>query len=229
MSAHQGRSARGGGLVGLFARHPTAGNLLMVVMVLAGLFALTKLNRQFFPDFGIDVIHVDVVWPGATAEDAEASIVEVLEPELRFLDGVKRITGIASEGLGAVFVEYRQGTNMQQALSDAESAVAQITTLPEDSEQPRIRQVVRYDSIARIVLSGPFSERVLRDYAKQIRDDLLARGIDRIVLEGVRDEEIRVELAPETLRRLDLTLDDVGRAIGRSSQDLPAGGPGGGF
>ncbi len=224
-----GIDPRGGGLIRLFARHPTAGNLLMAVMLLAGFFALTKLNRQFFPDFGIDVIQVTVVWPGATAEDAEASIVEALEPEVRFLDDVDETTGIASEGQGTVYIEYRQGADMQRALSEVESAVAQITTFPEDSERPTVRQIVRYDTIARLVLSGPFDEAALKRQAKRIRDDLLARGVDRVEFLGFRDEEIRVEMVPETLRRLDLTLDEVAAAIGRSSQDVPAGDIAGSF
>ncbi|MEM9625746.1 MAG: efflux RND transporter permease subunit [Pseudomonadota bacterium] len=223
MSDQGGSPPAKGGLISLFVRHPTAGNLLMAIMLLAGFFALTQLNRQFFPDFGIDVIQVNVTWPGATAEDVESTIVEALEPEVRFLDGVDQTTGVASEGLGSVYIEFRQGADMQRALSEVESAVAQITTFPEDSERLNIRQIVRYDSIARLILSGPFDEAKLKGYAKQIRDDLLARGIDRVRFQGVRDEEIRVELTPETLRRLDLTLDDVAAAIDRSSRDVPAG------
>jgi len=219
----EGPAPQGGGLIRLFARHPTAGNLLMVVMLLAGLFSLNKLNRQFFPNFGIDVVLVTVAWPGAAAEDVEASIVQALEPELRFLDSVDQTTGVASEGLGSVFIEFEQGADMQRALSEVESAVAQVTTFPEDSERPIARQIVRYDTIARLVLSGPVDEAVLKRHADEIRDDLLARGIDRIQFLGLRDEEIRVELLPETLRRLDLTLDDVAAAIARSSQDVPAG------
>ena len=220
---------QGGGLIRLFARHPTAGNLLMAIMLLAGLFALTKLNRQFFPDFGIEVIQVSIAWPGASAEDAEASIVEAIEPEVRFLDGVDTTTGVASEGLGAVYIEYKQGADMQRALSEVESAIAQVTTFPEDSERPQIRQIVRYDTLARLVLSGPFTEAELKRHAKAIRDDLLTLGIDRVRLQGVRDEEIRVELAPAALRRLDLTLDDIAEAIARSSQDLPTGDLAGSF
>ena len=222
-------AANGTGLIGLFARHPTAGNLLMIAMVLVGFFSLNKLNRQFFPDFGIDVIIVSVAWPGASAEDVEASIVEAIEPELRFLDSVDQTIGVASEGQASVYIEFKQGADMQKALSDVDSAVAQITALPEDSERPKVRQIVRYDTIARLVLSGPFNEAELKRYAKQIRDDLLAIGIDRVVLRGVRDEEIQVELTPATLRNLDLTLDDVAQAIARASQDLPAGDLGGVF
>lgn len=219
----------GPGLVRLFARHPTAGNLLMAVMVLLGLLALTQINRQFLPDFGIDVISVSVEWPGATAQDVEESIIEALEPELRFLDGVDRVRGTASEGQGIVAIEFQPRTDMQRALSDVESAVAQVTTLPEDSERPRIGRSFRYDTIARLVLSGPYDERTLKTFAKRIREDLLARGVDRVTFFGVRDEEIRVETTPEALRRLDLTVDELAAAIARASQDVPAGDLGGAF
>jgi multidrug efflux pump subunit AcrB len=168
-------------------------------MILLGLIALTKLNRQFLPDFGIDVISVTVEWPGATAQDVEESIIEALEPDLRFIDGVDKVRGTASEGQGTVAIEFQPGTDLQRALSDVESAVAQVTTLPEDSERPRIRRIFRYDTIARLVLSGPYDERTLKGFAKWIREDLLARGVDRVTFFGLRDEEIRVETAPETL------------------------------
>jgi multidrug efflux pump subunit AcrB len=221
--------ASGGGLIRLFARHPTAGNLLMLLMILLGLVALSGLNRQFFPDFGLDLIRIQVEWPGATAEDVEGSIIEALEPEVRFLDAVKRVSAYASEGGGSIAIEFEPGADMQRALSDVEAAVSRVTTLPEDSERPEIAQIIRYDTITRIVLSGPYSERALKRFAKQIREDLLDRGVDRVTFFGLRGEEIRVEVEPETLRRLDLTLDDVAAAVARSSQDLPAGALGGAF
>ena len=76
------------GLIGVFARHPTAANLLMVIMIISGLFALNRMNTQFFPDFGIDIVYVSVEWSGASAEDVDSNIVQAIEPEVRFLDGV---------------------------------------------------------------------------------------------------------------------------------------------
>ena len=94
----------GSGLIGLFARHPTASNLLMALMIVTGLFAVGNLNRQFFPDFGIDGVLVSVEWPGASAEDVDASIVQAIEPEVRFLDGVKQVTSTSTEGRASIFV-----------------------------------------------------------------------------------------------------------------------------
>jgi multidrug efflux pump subunit AcrB len=217
------RAPRRGGMIALFVHHPTAANLVMALMLLAGLLGLANLNRQFFPDFGIDVITVTVRWPGAPAEDVERAIVEAIEPEVRFLDRAKRVVGNAAEGVGTVYVVYLPGSDMQRAQSEVEQAVAQITTLPEDAERAEIRRIVRYDTLTRIVLSGDLDERTLKHWAKRIREELLARGIDRVTLFGARDERIWVELDPLTLRQLDLTIGDVAAVIRRSSQDLPAG------
>ncbi|MDP6517152.1 MAG: efflux RND transporter permease subunit [Alphaproteobacteria bacterium] len=210
-------------LLGLFARHPTAANLLMAVMIVAGLLSIDRLNTQFFPDFGIDVITVSVAWPGASPGDVESNIVSVLEPELRFIDGVKKLMSTAREGIGWMVIEFKPDAEMQVALSAVENAVAQVTNLPEDAEEPRIQRVVRYDTIARLVVSGPYPEASLKNIAKRIREQLLARGIDKVTLFGARDEEIWVEIEPETLLRLDLTLDEVAARISETNRDLPSG------
>jgi multidrug efflux pump subunit AcrB len=211
------------GVIALFARHPTAANLLLALMVICGLAALTQINRQFFPDFGIDIVTVSVTWPGASATDVDQNIVQAVEPELRFLNGVKQVTSSSYEGLASLTIEFEPGHNMQEALSGVESAVGQVRTLPEDAERPEIRRIVRYETVSRLVISGPFPEHSLKEHAKRIRDELLDRGIDRVDLFGARDEEIWVDVQPEVLRRLDLKLDDIAARIRETSQDLPAG------
>ena len=213
----------GKGLIRLFVRHRNAANLLMVLIFIAGAFSLSKLNTQFFPDFGLDIVSIRISWPGASTGDVEANILEAVEPEIRFLDGVDRVTSYATEGVGQVVVEYRAGTDMQSALSEAEAALQQITILPEDSERPVVRRIVRYDTITRLVLSGPYSEAVLKRQAKRMRDDLLAAGIDRVTFFGARDEEILVEIEPRVLRQLDLTPAAVAARIGASNRDIPSG------
>jgi multidrug efflux pump subunit AcrB len=228
MAEEKPAAARGtAGLIGVFARHPTAANLLMALVVICGLVALSRLNTQFFPNFGIDIVRVEIEWPGASAEDVDLNVVEAIEPEVRFLDGVKEVRASSREGYATIAIEFLPGADMQAALADVETAVGQVTTLPEDAEEPEVRRVVRYEPVTRIVLSGPFSERALKAVAKQMRDDLLDRGLDKVDLIGVRDEEIWVDVFPETLLRLDLTLNDIARAIAATSVDLPSGDTGG--
>lgn len=220
-------SPAGGGLIGFFARHRTAANLVMAIMILAGVVGLLRMNTQFFPNFNIDMVLTTVQWPGASAADVDANIIQPIDREVRFLDGVKRVTSTSSEGSASITVEFVPGTDMQLALANVETAVAQVTTLPVDSEPPNTRRIIAYDTIARLLLSGPMGEAELKRTAKQVRDRLIQRGIDKVDLFGARDEEILVEAEPEMLRALDLTVGDVAARIGTTSQDLPSGSTGG--
>ena len=211
------------GPIAFFTRHPTAANLLMAILVIFGVLALVRMNTQFFPSFRVDVVTVSVSWPGASAEDVDANIVAAVEPEVRFLDNVKRVTSQSVEGVGLLTVEFEPGSNIDTALASVEAAVGLIDTLPEESEKPVVKRIYGYETIGRLIVSGPYPEASLRAYAKDIREQLLARGIDKVDLHGSRRREIWVEVGAARLRQLDLTLDDVAGRIAASSLDLPSG------
>ena len=210
-------------MIALFARHRTAANILMMLMVVVGVLGLARMNTQFFPTFGVDWISVSVTWPGASAEDIDANIVAAVEPEVRFLDGVKRVVSQSVEGIGSIVVEFEPGTDLDTALANVENAVSRVATLPEESEKPVVNRIYAYEGIGNVVISGPFSEAALRAYAKDIRERLLAAGVDKVDLFGSRREEIWVEVRAGHLRQLDLTLGDIAARIGTSSADLPSG------
>ena len=216
-------SVEAGGLIGVFGRHRVAGNLLMVLLILFGVWGLTQLSRQVMPDIDVHIVSILVQWPGASPEDIESNVITAIEAEVRFINGVDRVEATAFEGRAEVTVEFEQGVNIARALADVQSAVARIRTFPADIERPIISQFDPTDPVCRIEISGPFPERALKAYARRIRDDLLNLGMDRITPLGMRDAEIWVELQPEVLRRLDLTVADIARRLEESSLDLPSG------
>ena len=146
------------GIIGVFARHPTAANLLMILMVISGFFALNRMNTQFFPDFRSTLFGSWSEWPGASAEDVDTNIVQAIEPEVRFLDSVKRVRSSSVEGRATILVNSMLA-HMQAALSDVETAVSTVTTLPDDAEQPEVERLFATTQSVRFVLSGPFPRR----------------------------------------------------------------------
>ncbi|WP_414832129.1 efflux RND transporter permease subunit [Afifella sp. YEN Y35] len=210
-------------IVELFARHANAANLLMVLMILFGIFALLKINTQFFPSLETDTISISVSWPGASAEDVESNILEVIEPDVRFLDGVDEMRSYAREGSATISLEFEDGADMQKALSDVEAAVAAITNLPEDAEEPEVSFRQWREAVARLAVTGPYSETALRAIAKRIHDGLIDAGIDSVTYTGFRDRELVVTAEEAELRRLGLTIGDVSTAIAGNSRDLPSG------
>ena len=89
-----------GDLVRTFIRHPNAANLLMILMILIGVFSILKINAQFFPSVDRPRINISITWSGASAEDIERNILVVIEPEVRFTEGVDEMTSTAREGSG---------------------------------------------------------------------------------------------------------------------------------
>ncbi len=218
------------GIIRVFVRHPNAANLLMVLMLICGIFAAGQLNRQVMPTVGLEAVNVAIVWPGASAEDIETNILETIEPEIRFIDGVKELNGYASEGFGGFWILFHEGTNMARAFPDVQNGIRRVEDrLPQDMERPTVVQFEMQETVSRIALSGPFSESALKAYARDIRDDLIALGVDKVNFEAVRDSEIRVNVEPSILRQLDLTIANIAQIIRDTSTDVPSGTIEGGY
>src|SRR5690554_2630081 len=94
------------GIISFFARHRVAANLVMLVMLVGGVLALTRMNTQFFPTFALDIVSVRVVWSGASAEDVERGITSPLEQRLRSVDGLKKMTSTSAHGVSSISLEF---------------------------------------------------------------------------------------------------------------------------
>ncbi len=210
-------------LIGRFANHKVAANLLMLMMLVAGIYGLSKLNRQFFPTFATDFISVRVTWPGAGAEDVARSITTPLEQELRNLDDVKEMRSTSSMGLSLVVVEYEEGTDMGLALNQVKEYVGLVRNLPSDAETPEITKFVRNEEIATLVVTTPGTLSELRPMIFEFERELLDRGIAKVDFVGLPAQEIAIEVTSETIQSLGLSLDTIGEKIRQQSQDIPAG------
>ncbi|WP_197474979.1 efflux RND transporter permease subunit, partial [Oleiphilus sp. HI0079] len=210
-------------LLGRFAKHRVAANLLMLIILIAGAVSLTRLNTQFLPTFEPDYITVRVIWPGASAEDVARSIVTPLEQELRSLDYVKEMKSTSYQSSAVISLEYDEGTDMGLALDQVKEHVSLVRNLPSDSEEPEISKVVLNEDVATLILSAdaPLSE--LRGIAYDFERDLLARGISKVDLIGVPEQEIAIQVSTLDIDRLGESLPALGQAVVSASQDIPAG------
>lgn len=209
--------------IGIFAQHRVAANLLMIMMLIAGTLALSKLNTQFFPNFALDIISIRVEWRGASAEDVEDSLTTRIEQELRTVDYVDKMTSTSSYGSSVVSLEFEDDADMGRALDQVKDHVARIRNLPADSETPEVTLTTIYDGVARLLVTTDGDLRELRDLVHQIEHELLNRGISRVNISGLPEEEIAIQLSTHELESLGLSFDQVGERVGEQSRDLPAG------
>jgi multidrug efflux pump subunit AcrB len=210
-------------LLGIFAHHKVAANLLMLMMLLAGVFALDRLNIQFFPNFALDIVTVRVVWTGASAEDVETGITEPLEQRLKNVDNLRKMTSTSAQGVASITLEFEEGTDPVIALDQAKQQVDEFRNLPADAEEPQVTHAVNYEPVARLLITGPDDAAELRELAHEFETELLRRGIDRITFNGRPEEQISIEIGNSMLQQLNLSLDDVADRVAALSRDLPAG------
>ena len=206
------------------AYNPVAANLLLIVVVLAGLFAIDGIDKEIFPSFPAETFTVTVPYPGSSPEEVERGIVLRIEEAVRDIVGIKEIRSEAREGVGIVTVQMDPGTDMAQAVNRAKVRVDGIASFPADSEEPIVEEIESATRALRVSLYGDIGARKLKELSERVREEILGLGgISELSIIGERDYEISIELDDEQLRAYGLTFDDVVSAIRRGSRDLPGG------
>ena len=79
-------------MIKLFAQHRVAANLLMIMMVLAGVWAIRVMPTQLDPPMSIPQVYVQVEWRGASAEDVEALVTTPIEQQLRTMNDLNELS-----------------------------------------------------------------------------------------------------------------------------------------
>ena len=220
------RFADGGparGILSYFARHRTAANLLLVVLITLGVVAFPQMRAQFFPDVIVDEVDVSVRWDGAGAEDVDAAIVQVLEPALLAVEGVSGTSAVSREGRASIELEFEPGWDMSRAADDVQTAVDAVGTLPVDADDPEVRRGAWRDRVTDVVITGPVGVDQLARFADEFVVRLFAAGVTRTTIRGIAAQETVVEVPSIQLIRHDVTLSEIADAIAAEAETDPAG------
>ena len=204
--------------------HRVTVNLVMVFLIVAGFFTVINMKREMFPQFSLDMINIGVNYPGASPEEVEEGICIKIEEQLKSLEDVKTMYSTALEGHGSVTLELAAGTNINEKLDEIRTEIDLIDSFPEQAEDPVIIEIKNNEPAIYLAVYGDVDERVLRDTAEKIRDDLVeTEAISLATLSGVREFEISIEISEESLRRFNLSFDRVVTAVKTGSLELPGG------
>ncbi|MDJ0868948.1 MAG: efflux RND transporter permease subunit [Myxococcota bacterium] len=212
------------GPIAWFAGNRVAANLLMLLIVVAGLLAAPRVEQEIFPEASLGVITITVVHEGAAPDEVEAGLCIPIEEAVHALRGVRRVRSTAVESLGTVAVELERRADVREVLREIEARVEAIAHFPDEAEAPVIREVRSWGHVIDVALVGDVDEAARKTLAERVRDELLDQpDVARVELTGVRPDEISIEVSEDELRRHGLAFDDVVAAVRRSSIDLPGG------
>ncbi len=214
------------GPIAWMAKNTVASNVLMLILIVGGLVTLASgIKQEVFPEVELDIVSIDLIYPGASPAEVEQAVVLAVEEAVRGIDGVKKVTSSATEGRASTFVELLLGTDKDRALNDVKSAIDRITSFPEDVERPTVSLLSNRQQVISLVLYGDVDEGTLRSLAENSRRALLQDpDITYVELSGIRPLEISIEVPQAQLRKYGLTLDEVAARVRAASVELPGGG-----
>lgn len=208
-----------------FAKNPVAANLLMAAIIVTGLISANRsIPLEVFPSFEIQAVNIVTVFRGATPDAVEDGVTNRIEEAVYNLEGVEQVSSTSSENLSVVTVEIGSKYDKRELLNNVKLRVDSLNSLPRAAERPVVSLIRDNPEVVSIAVYGETDAKSLRLAADKVRDDLLALpNITLARLLGVSNYEISIEIKPETLRRYQLNLEQIGRAIQQGSADVSAG------
>lgn len=208
-------------------KKPVFAWMIMAATIVFGAVAASKIGISQFPDVDFPTISIGVSWEGAAPEVIEHDVVEPIEEAVMQVEGVRSVTSSSRQGGGNITVELDLKRNVDLALQDVQTKVAQTARiLPRDIDPPVISKSNPEDQpIMWIGLSGPYPRQVLSDYARyQVKERLQkVPGVGEVTLGGYLERNVRIWLDAAKLDEKGLTVFDVMTALQSQHLELPAG------
>ena len=205
--------------------NPVAANLAMLALIVSGVLFYGRMPREVFPDFSMNKVEVFTVFAGAAPVDVERLVTVPLEEAIESVDGLDEMVSSSREGVSRVSLTLQEGTPVDGFIEDVRNAITRgDVELPDEAEDPWVREIITTFPVISVFVYGWASESVLREAAEDTQRALEAiDGVSRVVLTGVREPRVWIEVDPLALERFELSLDEVGRAVAAYAEDLPAG------
>jgi len=212
------------GIIAWFSTNSVAANLLMMMIIFAGLATALTIKVQIFPEFETRTIQVNMAYPGAAPEEVEEAIVIRIEESLQGLTGINRMRSVAREGAGNVVLEISTEYDVNEILDEVKSRIDTITTFPQGVERPEVREVEIAQNVVNVSIFGELDDFALKTLTQSILEEILALPeVSQANVQGDRDYEIAIEVAENTLREYGLTMEQVAAAVRAASVDMPGG------
>jgi len=201
--------------------------MIVMILVVVGLIAFSRLGLDFFPDIEYPTVTVITNYQGASSEDIEKSITRLLEQVVSSVNKVRKVTSISMEGVSMIMTEFVWGSNLDFAAQDIRDQIKLYSAfLPKDADDPL---VVKFNFAQMpIIMFGVTGNMPSFALKKTLEDDVAPRleridGVASARVFGSDTREIQVEIDKNALDARKVSLDKVLMALAMENINLPAG------
>lgn len=200
----------------------------MAAIILFGSIGFSKMGVSQMPDVDFPVVNVSLTLTGANAQVMETDVVDPIEEVLMTVEGVTEVRSISSDGSAAVTVELELSRNVDVAVQEIQTKLAQVSNkLPEEMDPPVITKSNPDDTpiiwVSLTAVDKSEKEKML--FVKDFLKDKFQKipGVGEIILGGYVDRTINVYLDPTQLSRNEIAVDDIVNTLKEQNLEVPSG------
>ena len=206
---------------------PVFASMLILALVVVGASAYFRLGLDRFPSVDLPTVSIRTSLPGASPEEVETEVTQVIEEQVNTVDGIDELRSISGSGQSNVIVTFRLDRDIDSAAQDVRDRVAGVVrSLPDEADPP---VTYKSDNDARPVLSVALSgQRSVRELS-EIADKLVkvqlerAKGVGEVDIIGDLERSIGIWLDAEKLAAYQIPVTAVRDAIANQNAEIPGG------
>lgn len=208
-------------------RKPVTTALVFVAIVVLGLFSLSKLSVDLYPEIELNAVTVMTTYSGASATDIEQNVTKRLEMALSTVSDLKKVTSTSKDNISLITVEFEYGTDMDEAVNDIRSVIdLQRNFLPDDIDTP---VVLKFNSSMMPILFLSASTSSNPQGLYKLLEEKVANPINRIngvasvSISGAPQREIQVLTNPKKMEAYNLTIEQLAGVLALENRNVPGG------
>ena len=208
-------------------RKPISTILLFVGVMVFGLFSLSRLSVDQYPEIEIPQISVITMYPGANAADIETNITRVLEDNLNTVNNLKKLTSKSQDNVSMITVEFEYGSDLNEGANEIRDVVSRVQSmLPDEVDYPTIFKFST--SMMPIMMLAVTAEESYPALSKILDDKLVnvlnrVDGVGAVSVIGAPEREVQVNVDPTKLDAYGLTVEQLGQIIAAENVNIPSG------
>ncbi len=199
-------------------------NIMLGMILLSGVFGASSMIIESMPEMSLDAINISVFYPGADPEEVEEAISRKIEETIKGMEEIDKFTTNSSEGSASISIEVKTGYDVDELLEKVKTKVQSIMTFPVDAERPIVNKFEMRRSVMTIFVQANMSERRLKAWSEQIKDEIQnLPEVSTVSTFGTREYEINIGVSEERLREYGITISQVANAIRMNNMNMSGG------
>lgn len=211
-------------------KQPITVAVAVILSVLAGVLAFSRVPIRMAPEVESVVISVSTSWENASAQEVESDVIEQQERRLGDLSGLVSMTSISQPGAGQIRLEFATGTDIDEAMAEVDQKLSEVPSYPDSVDEPQIEdydpESVDYISWIGLASTDPkFDATTLYDFMERRLKPRFERikGVSQVGIRGAREAEVQVRVDPVRLAQRGITYSELVAALEENNGNFSGG------